>query len=498
MQERAALESCQSGTGSRRLPIVVPGRIAPGTSDEPDDYFLVSHPNPTAPGHGGGRKGFWRDGRTEPIRGVVIHTLDSTLMPDGYTSAAGAAVYLSQTPEPESAHVVIDGHGPVWLLPTSETALHSDEADGYTVAVIVLQGLGEEAGGDAGALRHAAKVTASLLAANQIPAERRAPAELLSGRAGLVDGGELDGGPPSLDWTAFLASVQQAAARKAPVPVGAMARIGGNGNDCEAEREAVAAAEQAVEDARADAEAAEARYEQAVAAAERRASALDECECNQSRRARRRMPRDDDQDETDDSRYYLLANPNPNAPPRGNGKQGWYRPMRTLPIQGLVIHTAEAGYSVGPTDDTASRVASYFASTVRPASAHACTDSSGRVDCLPDEYVAFHARGANQSGLGLEIGYDAHLWGTNPIHEELLLEQAAAWCAEKCVAYDIPVELVTGEQWRAGQRGITAHGYVDPARRTDPGPNFPWARFLSMVEQQKAFGAASAAGGMLT
>lgn len=63
--------------------------------------------------------------------------------------------------------------------------------------------------------------------------------------------------------------------------------------------------------------------------------------------------------------------------------------------------------------------------------------------------------------------------------EELLLRRAAAWCGIKARIYGIPLECLTATQWREGNPGFVAHGDLDPDRRTYPGADFPWERFLA-------------------
>ena len=66
-----------------------------------------------------------------------------------------------------------------------------------------------------------------------------------------------------------------------------------------------------------------------------------------------------------------------------------------------------------------------------------------------------------------------------------MLEQAAALTASICERYEIPIRRIRAAGLRAGRRGITGHVDVSEAFRMsdhwDPGPNFPWARFLELV-----------------
>lgn len=176
-------------------------------------------------------------------------------------------------------------------------------------------------------------------------------------------------------------------------------------------------------------------------------------------------------------KYYLLENENLHAKLRKNGKHGWYYPKRKGGIQGIVVHTAEGAPALN--------VAKYFTFNTRPASAHVVVDESEIIDLLPDEAVAFHVRGHNSKSLGLEIAYWAHKWGENLQLEDLMLLNAAKWCRKKVLEYDIPIKRVNRDNWNKGAKGFIAHSDLDSERRTDPGDEFPWEKFLSYIDGEK-------------
>jgi len=176
-------------------------------------------------------------------------------------------------------------------------------------------------------------------------------------------------------------------------------------------------------------------------------------------------------------KYYLLDNENTHGKLRKDGRHGWFYSERKKPIKGIVIHTAEGAPAVN--------VANYFRINSRPASAHVVVDEVNTIPLLPDDYTAFHVKGHNSSTLGIEIAYWAHKWGENVHIEDLLLYNAAKWCRNKAALYEIPSVRLTADAWSKGKKGFIAHADLDPKRRTDPGIEFPWNKFLSYIEGEK-------------
>jgi len=177
--------------------------------------------------------------------------------------------------------------------------------------------------------------------------------------------------------------------------------------------------------------------------------------------------------------YYLIDNENPYAKIRDNNKRGNYYPSRSRDIQGIVVHTAEGGRD-------AENIAKYLSTTDRTASAHVVIDNEKIVNLLPDDFTAFHVRGQNSKSLGLEIAYYASQWGTDKEYEKEVIAMSAKWAADKVKAYDIPVRRLNQTEWLKGQKGFISHAELDPERRSDPGMNFPWEQFFTLIKG-KAF-----------
>lgn len=152
----------------------------------------------------------------------------------------------------------------------------------------------------------------------------------------------------------------------------------------------------------------------------------------------------------------------------------------------VVIHTMEAPEKPG----TAENVAAWFAGPNAPkASVHYCVDVDSIVQTLEEKHVAWGAPGANEHGIHIEhAGYAKQTsaeW--DDVYSRTMLERSAELVAGICVRHRIPVERVTAEGLKRGERGITGHSDVSEAFKKsthwDPGPNFPWTAFLDRVRQ---------------
>jgi N-acetyl-anhydromuramyl-L-alanine amidase AmpD len=167
-----------------------------------------------------------------------------------------------------------------------------------------------------------------------------------------------------------------------------------------------------------------------------------------------------------------------------------YTPANRTDIRVLVIHTMESPEKPG----TARGVAEWFAGkrgAAPKASAHYCVDELEVVQCVRHSDVAWHAPGANRTGIGIELAgraaQSADDW--QDAASTATLELAAELCCALATAYGIPVRRLTPAQISAGERGICGHVDVTlscPDKghgHYDPGPNFPWDGFLSRVEQ---------------
>lgn len=160
-----------------------------------------------------------------------------------------------------------------------------------------------------------------------------------------------------------------------------------------------------------------------------------------------------------------------------------YTPGRSQRPNIVVIHTAE----VGKTDTVAETLARAMGASTREASAHYFVDRDSVVQSVNEGDTAWHAPGVNERGIGIEhAGYakqTASEWGD--AYNRAMLALSARVSAEIADRWGIPVRRLTVEQVRAGESGFASHNDVSKAfgrsNHWDPGPNFPWAWYLSQV-----------------
>lgn len=170
-----------------------------------------------------------------------------------------------------------------------------------------------------------------------------------------------------------------------------------------------------------------------------------------------------------------------NNPPFVKAK--YFYTGRRSSVQLICMHTMEAPEK----GSTAENVANYFANITRPASAHICVDNNSAVQCVYDSNTAFACKNANANGIHIEMAGYASQSQTDwkDAYSLQLLENAAQFGAYYCNKYDIPpvraifkskTDPTVLQPGFCGHTDVPLHGV-----HWDPGPNFPWQYFLTLV-----------------
>ncbi len=163
---------------------------------------------------------------------------------------------------------------------------------------------------------------------------------------------------------------------------------------------------------------------------------------------------------------------------------------RATPTGCIVVHTAETTPDFTPPDNAAENVAKFIQARTDPGSYHRLVDSDSIINLVEFRDEAFHdGTGSNRWSIGLSFATFAASWSTAPDWwVERALEMGAAAAAEAndwLVANGYPgcpARRISRAESEAGLPGFISHGERDPGRRSDPGPDFPWTRFLTLYD----------------
>lgn len=153
----------------------------------------------------------------------------------------------------------------------------------------------------------------------------------------------------------------------------------------------------------------------------------------------------------------------------------------------VVVHTTE-----GPRRARQARnTAAWFADERSRGSAHYVVDPELTVQCVLERDVAWHSghKPTNLRSIGIEhcgrADQTPEDWADEASVAEL--RRSAELVADACSRHSVPAIWLTVEDLRTGGAGICGHRTVTDAfnagkGHVDPGPSFPVATYLDMVE----------------
>ena len=165
----------------------------------------------------------------------------------------------------------------------------------------------------------------------------------------------------------------------------------------------------------------------------------------------------------------------------------------------IVVHTTEGGEGLA----SAEGLANFCAGPKSPilnnkgervgtnvAAYHWVCDADSVVPLAPENVIANHAAGANRFSIGVcltgKAGQTADEWADEM--SSPAVELAARLTGERAQVLGIPLRRLSSDELKAGASGICGHINVNEAfhktDHTDPGPHFPWDRFLALAHDQ--------------
>lgn len=162
------------------------------------------------------------------------------------------------------------------------------------------------------------------------------------------------------------------------------------------------------------------------------------------------------------------------------------RPRRAKPSGVIVVHTAESILDMIGVDSGAEDVARFVANRSDFGSYHTLADSDSTVPLVPFDAEAYgDGTGSNPHAIHISFACKAAGWAgmtaerrAAMIHHGALAAAEAATWLHKNHGVTVPAMRISRADSERRLPGFISHAERDPARRSDPGAEFPWDDFF--------------------
>lgn len=170
-----------------------------------------------------------------------------------------------------------------------------------------------------------------------------------------------------------------------------------------------------------------------------------------------------------------------------------FRHPRRENLSGIIeVHTAENTPDTFGPDTGAEAVANFIKNRSTPGSYHRLSDSDSRILLVGYGDEAYgDGTGMNPHVIHISSATRASQWSqlTAEYQDAMIRNMAkdAADAAKHTKAKTgivVPARRISKAQALNKLPGFLAHGDSDPGRRFDPGPSFPWKKFLKYYEEE--------------
>lgn len=180
---------------------------------------------------------------------------------------------------------------------------------------------------------------------------------------------------------------------------------------------------------------------------------------------------------------YLIANP-----PR----QRQFRERGTKPSGVIVVHTAENTPDWVGSDTGAEGVARFIQGRTDFGSYHYLVDSDSIILMVPLNLQAYgDGTGSNPHAIHVSGATQAAKWDQASVEWRLATAQNMGKAAARAAKWlkrhhgvEVPARRISRAQSDARVPGFISHAERDPARRSDPGKDFPWDVFLAAYRKE--------------